>query len=204
MNRFQLILLLLAATLLGTSTVATAQRGWSTQAKDATIGAGIGGAAGAIINKRNRVVGGIIGGAVGGAAGYAIGKNIDTRRKSAARVAAAERDAANARQEANQARQEAEQARQETVAARQAQHEAEDRPVVLRRDEAAAYRSHRSPATPAHVATRAAEPVAPVTAPAVAPIVSLPTSVNAAFLPNPTYGDPDSAYPNSRVRLKSW
>ena len=50
--------------------------------KGAVIGAGVGGAAGAIINKRNRVVGGVIGGVAGGVAGYAIGKHIDNKQKA--------------------------------------------------------------------------------------------------------------------------
>src|ERR1043165_8016009 len=38
------------------------KRGWSAKAKGAVIGTGVGAAPGAIINKRNRVAGGIIGG----------------------------------------------------------------------------------------------------------------------------------------------
>nr|WP_293842004.1 glycine zipper domain-containing protein [uncultured Arsenicibacter sp.] len=69
------------------------RRKWSPQARGTVIGAAAGGAAGAIINKRNRVVGGVIGGVVGGAAGYAIGKHQDNKNKARAR-AAAERAAA--------------------------------------------------------------------------------------------------------------
>jgi len=65
----------------------------SPQARGAVIGTVAGGAAGAVINKRNRVVGGVIGGVLGGATGYAIGKHKDNKNKAAAR-AAAERAAA--------------------------------------------------------------------------------------------------------------
>jgi hypothetical protein len=63
-------------------------RQWSPQAKGAVIGGATGAAAGAIIHKRNRVVGGVVGGAVGAGAGYAIGKRIDNKRKAAAALAA--------------------------------------------------------------------------------------------------------------------
>ncbi len=59
------------------------QRKWNPKAKGTAIGAGVGGTAGAIINKRNRVVGAGVGMAAGAAAGYAIGKGIDNRRRRA-------------------------------------------------------------------------------------------------------------------------
>jgi hypothetical protein len=71
---------------------AQAQRKISSHAKGAVIGGLGGAAAGAIINKRNRVVGGAVGGAAGAGLGYVIGKNADNKRKAeAARVAAANR-----------------------------------------------------------------------------------------------------------------
>ncbi len=79
------------------------RRGWSPQAKDAAIGGAAGILGGALINKRNRVVGGAIGGVAGAGVGYAIGKHTDNKRKAAAR-AAAERAAANERVAAANAR----------------------------------------------------------------------------------------------------
>src|SRR5919202_630958 len=102
-----LVLILLLTTTLIQTAQAQFGRRWSPQAKGAVIGGVAGGAAGAVINKRNRVVGGVIGGVAGTAAGYAIGKGVDNRKKAAARVAAAEREAAEARREAALARQEA-------------------------------------------------------------------------------------------------
>ena len=64
------------------------RKGWSPQAKGAVIGGLGGAAAGAIINKRNRAVGGVVGGAAGAGIGYAIGKRTDNRRKERARIAA--------------------------------------------------------------------------------------------------------------------
>ena len=63
-HRFLLSFLLLAAVLTSTFT-AQAQRRISPQAKGAIIGGGSGAILGAVINKRNRPVGGIIGGVVG-------------------------------------------------------------------------------------------------------------------------------------------
>jgi hypothetical protein len=55
------------------------KKGWSAKAKGAVIGAGTGAAAGAIINKRNRVAGAIIGGVLGAGAGTGIGAIIDKK-----------------------------------------------------------------------------------------------------------------------------
>ena len=76
------------------SSNAQAQAKWSPQAKGAVIGGLGGAAAGAIIHKRNRAVGGIVGGVVGGGVGYAVGKRVDNKNKERARVAAANRAAA--------------------------------------------------------------------------------------------------------------
>ncbi len=70
-NRFVLLLL---TSILHHSVGAQAIRGWGPSTKGVAIGTGVGAAAGAIINKRNRVVGGVVGGIVGGTAGYAAGK----------------------------------------------------------------------------------------------------------------------------------
>lgn len=64
-------------------------RRWSPQAKGTVIGAGTGAAAGAILHKRNRALGGVVGGVLGGAGGYAVGKTIDNRNKRRAAEAAA-------------------------------------------------------------------------------------------------------------------
>src|SRR5688572_9313891 len=48
----------------------TAKKGWSKGAKGAVIGGGVGAAAGAVINKKNRVVGGAIGAVLGAGIGY--------------------------------------------------------------------------------------------------------------------------------------
>ncbi len=83
---FSLIILL--STAFGST---SAQAQWSPQAKGAVIGGGSGAILGAVINKRNRAVGGVVGGVVGGAAGYGIGKHVDNKRKERARIAAANR-----------------------------------------------------------------------------------------------------------------
>lgn len=55
------------------------KKGWSKAAKGAAIGGVAGAAGGAIINKRNRVVGGVVGGVLGGAVGYGIGRSMDKK-----------------------------------------------------------------------------------------------------------------------------
>ncbi len=55
------------------------KKGWSKSAKGAVIGAGAGAAAGAIINKNDRVKGAVIGGVLGAGAGYGIGKVIEKK-----------------------------------------------------------------------------------------------------------------------------
>ena len=99
-RRFFLSFLLLAAVLVS-SFSAQAQRRFSPQAKGAVIGGGSGAILGAVINKRNRAVGGIIGGVVGAGAGYAVGKHIDNRQKKRAIAAAEARREAAYRAEAD-------------------------------------------------------------------------------------------------------
>ena len=113
MNKLPYILsfLVLLSTVFATATPARAQ--WSPQAKGAVIGGLGGAAAGAIINKRNRAVGGVVGGVAGGAIGYGVGKHVDNKRKERARIAAANR--ATAAREAEYRRAIARSNRRETV-----------------------------------------------------------------------------------------
>lgn len=66
-------LLVLAATFTF-SPDAQAQRSWGPATRGTVIGAGVGGAAGALIHKKNPVVGAVVGGTVGAVAGNQIGK----------------------------------------------------------------------------------------------------------------------------------
>jgi len=92
-------LLLLSAVLTSTfSAQAQEHKPLSPQAKGAIIGGGSGAILGAVINKRNRGVGGVIGGVVGAGAGYAVGKRVDNKRKARAAAAADARRVAAARQ----------------------------------------------------------------------------------------------------------
>lgn len=95
-------LLVLLTSIFSSATQAQERRGWSPQAKGAVIGAGSGAILGAVINRRNRAVGGVVGGVVGAGAGYAIGKHRDNKNKERARIAEANRLAAyRAEQEAH-------------------------------------------------------------------------------------------------------
>ena len=55
------------------------KKGWSKSAKYAVIGAAGGGLLGAVINKRNRVAGGIVGAVVLGGGGYILGRSKDKK-----------------------------------------------------------------------------------------------------------------------------
>jgi hypothetical protein len=57
----------------------TVKKGWSKAAKGAVIGGVVGAAGGAIINKKNPVVGGVIGGVIGAGGGYALGRGMDKK-----------------------------------------------------------------------------------------------------------------------------
>lgn len=185
-SRISLMLLLVVA--ITSSVQAQQRRPWSPQAKGTAIGVGVGGAAGAIINKRNRVVGGVIGGLAGGAAGYGVGKSVDNRRKTNARIAAAERQAAEARREAALARQEAASAANKPAVV-------VNRPMVAQRK-----------AAPAAIGAVAGAGVGAALAATAfsAQTVSDPSVGNGLFLSNTSYGDQRSAYPTSEVRRKSW
>ncbi|GAB3204615.1 hypothetical protein K0O23_13905 [Pontibacter aydingkolensis] len=93
MKKISLVLSLtfLMFIVMSSSSQAQERKKWSPQAKGAVIGAATGGAAGAIIHKRNRVVGGVVGGVVGAGAGYGVGKIIDNKQKKKEAEAAAER-----------------------------------------------------------------------------------------------------------------
>ncbi|GAA3983307.1 hypothetical protein [Hymenobacter antarcticus] len=171
MNKLPYILsvLVLLSTVFGTATPARAQ--WSPQAKGAVIGGLGGAAAGAIINKRNRAVGGVVGGVAGGAIGYGVGKHVDNKRKERARIAAANR----------------------ATAAR----EAEYRRAIARNNSRGTVVTTRT--------QTAAVPVNSLTASnAMVGGQAMPATTNAAYLPNPSYGDPSKPYSTEEVRRKSW
>ncbi len=177
------VLSVLTAVLFTTTVNAQERRGWSPQAKGTAIGTGVGAAAGAIINKRNRVVGGVVGAAAGAAGGYAVGKGIDNKRKTKARIAAAERDAANARQEAALARQEAA--------------NAANKPAGSARPTAERMAAVQRTTAPGAVATPTALGFSSST-------LAEPYMNKTLFLSNDSYGNQSSAYPTSEVRRKSW
>ena len=167
---------------------AQTRKKWSPQAKGAVIGAATGGAAGAIIHKRNRVVGGVVGGVVGAGAGYGVGKIIDNKRKKEAaeeaRIAEANRRAANA----------------ERIAANE---RAANRRAIA---------STKKSQTPARVVSNQPQAV-PGTYHAL--VANNPASMydedgrpmnmlSSAYMPNQDYGDRTKPYHTSEYRRKSW
>ena len=175
------LIMLLSAMFSAPAAQAQDRKGWSPQAKGAVIGGLGGAAAGAIINKRNRPVGGVIGGVAGGAVGYGVGKHIDNKQKERARIAAANRAAA---------------------ARREAARDAANRAAIARAN--AASKRTQTAAMPANSLVAAS---AATTATALAYDAqgnALPTVSNAAYLPNDAYGNPSHPYSTSEYRRKSW
>ncbi len=148
---------------------------WSPQAKGAVIGGLGGAAAGAIINKRNRAVGGVIGGVAGGAIGYGVGKHIDNKHKQRAAAAAEQR----------------------AVAAREANYRRE-LALAHNRQSTTVTRTTQTAMVPANSLTASnammsnAQPAA------------MPAPSNAAYLHNASYGDASQPYGTSEYRRKSW
>ena len=70
-----------ASTSTATPAEAPKKKGWSSTAKGAVIGAGVGAAAGAIIDHNNRGAGAVIGGLSGAAVGAGAGAVIDHKKK---------------------------------------------------------------------------------------------------------------------------
>lgn len=175
--RIFLSLFLLVA-VLASSHTAQAQRRISPQAKGAIIGGGSGAILGAVINKRNRPVGGLIGGVVGAGAGYAVGKHIDNRQKKrAAAIAAMEREAAY-REAAN---------RRAYLASRTA---ARTRETTVR-----SYAPATAAATVAGTTALTAASVSP----------GYPAMATAtAYLPNQAPADPSNPYAGTTYRQRSW
>lgn len=166
-----LSLIILISTVFGS---APARAQWSPQAKGAVIGGLGGAAAGAIINKRNRAVGGVVGGVAGGAIGYGVGKHIDNKKKEKARIAAANRAAA----------------------AREAERDAEYRRALARSN------SRETVVTKTQTVVAPANALTASTAAAYnAP---MPAPVSASLLPNDSYGDASKPYSTEEYRRKSW
>lgn len=172
------LIVLLSALFSAPSVRAQDRKGWSPQAKGAVIGGLGGAAAGAIIHKRNRPVGGLVGGVVGGGVGYAIGKNTDNKRKERARVAAANRAAAA--REASY--------RNSNAVARSNNRQT----TVTTRTQTAAVPYNSLAAAPAAGLAYDAQGTAQ------------PNVSNANYLPNHAYGDPSHPYATSEYRRKSW
>lgn len=149
---------------------------WSPQAKGTVIGAGAGAAAGAIIHKRNRVVGGVVGGVAGGATGYAIGKRKDNKNKEAARIAAANRAAeANRIAAANRAKE-----AKTAVASTK----------VIGNNRAGGIAPQALQATSGSLVYGGNNNIVP--------------AINSAYLPNNFYGDKSKPYHTSEIKRKSW
>ena len=181
MKKVSLVLALVMMLTAVFSVKSQAQNGkWSPQAKGAVIGGLGGAAAGAIINKRNRVVGGAVGGVAGAGVGYARGKHTDNKRKKAAAAAAAQQVAANRAAEARAERaalaRRVDAAERKADLAAQTQKQQQQYPVV----------ANGFAANTPMMLTAANGPVA------------------AGYLPNESYGDRNKAYSTSEVRRKSW
>jgi hypothetical protein len=184
-----LSLVVAAVIILGTVVQAQERTRWSPQAKGTVIGAGTGAAAGAIIHKRDRVLGGVVGGVVGGTAGYAIGKRKDNKNKEAARVAAANRAAAERAAARRAAANRTAVASKKTTPAPQPALAANPG-LAANQMPAAAYATGYMAGQPTMAYDAYGNPV--------------PRVMPAGYLPNPAYGDPNKPYAAFEYRRKSW
>lgn len=194
MKKVSLILSLvfLVSVAFSMSAQAQTKKKWSPQAKGAVIGTATGAAAGAIIHKRNRVVGGVVGGVVGAGAGYGVGKIIDNKNKKkeaeAARVAAANRAAAAERAAiANRA--------EENRAA------ANSRAIANRAETPARVKARQPQAVPGTYHALVANNPASMYDEDGRPMSTL---LSSAFMINEDYGDRTKPYHSSEYRRKSW
>ena len=160
--------------LLTSFNVPKAQAQWSPQAKGAVIGGLGGAAAGAIINKRNRAVGGVIGGVAGGAIGYGVGKHIDNKHKQRAAAAAEQR----------------------AVAAREANYRRE-LALARNRQSTTTTRTTQTALVPVNSLSASNAMVGGMQP------VAQPAAAN-TYLPNTSYGDAAQPYGTSEYRRKSW
>lgn len=181
--------LMVSVAFAGSAEAQEKRTGWSPQAKGAVIGAGTGAAAGAIIHKRNRVVGGVVGGVAGGAVGYGVGKHIDNKQKEreeeAARIAAAERAAAAQRAAASE--------------------RATSNKATVAKNTPAKAKAAPAPKKSVMAATTAEESAANSLAMMYAADNGPnPQMAYANFLPNLDYGDRSKPYYTSEIRRKSW
>jgi len=179
MKKFSWILALVILFTAAFGTQAQAQKKWSPQGKGALIGGLGGAAAGALIHKRNRAVGGVVGGVAGAGVGYAIGKHTDNKRKQAAAAAAAQQAAANRAAED----------RAERAALASRLNAAERKAAVAQAKQQQQY--------PAMASGFAATATPMMLSAASGPVA-------AGYLPNESYGDRNTPYSTSEVRRKSW
>lgn len=189
MKKVSLILSLVFLVTVAFSISAQAQtrKKWSPQAKGAVIGTAAGAAAGAIIHKRNRVVGGVVGGVVGAGAGYGVGKIVDNKRKKEAaeeaRIAEANRRAANA----------------ERIAA--SERAASRRAIAnVQKAERPAKAAAKQQAVPGTYHALVANNPASMYDESGRPLNMLST----AYMVNEDYGDRTKPYHTSEYRRKSW
>jgi hypothetical protein len=180
-----LVLSMSLSTLLQAQT--TEKKKMSPVLKGGIIGAGTGAAAGAVINKKNRVAGGIVGAAVGGAVGAGVGKVVENKQK---------KKAAEEQQRMQQLEQVA---------------KAENPAPATTASVPASTGSERAYA-PSHTRTRTVASRHKVKRAASAPKVLAPeepVAVQPAYLmngwiPNDGTNDPAIAYSNSEYKRKSW
>lgn len=214
MNRFSFCGLGLLPALLSASptfaqdqvptTTPAPRRGWSPQARDATIGGAAGLLGGLLLDGHNHKVGGLLGGLAGAGAGYVLGQHQANQRQAAA-AAAAQQAAANEQAAAEAQAAAAQQAATRQPTAETAQATAANVQAATARVQAARVAATRAQAARRHAERQLAASQRAVTSQAqgVAPATA-DLAVAAGFLPNPTMGQDGTPYPFSAVLRKSW
>ena len=221
------LLTLFSLTALSPDLQAQARLTWNPQTRGTVIGAGVGGTAGALIHKKNPLLGAVIGGTVGAVAGNQIGKKQRRRWSPQAKgavigtgVGAAAGAIINKRNRVvggviggvvgaaggyavgkhldNRNKKRAAEAAARAEAERLAAAEAE------RIAAAKAYEPDFQGVSPALLPVQRPKATALVAYQPVAVPVQEVNETPFGYLPNPNYGDPTAAYPLTEYRQKSW
>lgn len=218
-KKFSLCSLLMLAATSAFSPAAQAQSGWGPATRGTVIGAGVGGTAGAVLYKKNPVVGAVVGGAVGAVAGNQIGKKQRRRWSPQAKGAVIGAGTGAAAGAIIHKRNRAlggvvggvvgaagGYAIGKGIDNRNKRRAAED---AARRAEAERIAKASEPdfggsspaMLPVQKPARSSALVAYQQAPKAANGL---TTVPFGYLPNPDYGDPSAPYPHTEYRQKSW
>ncbi len=218
------LLTLFSLTALPSDLQAQARLTWNPQTRGTIIGAGVGGTAGALIHKKNPVVGAVIGGAVGAVAGNQVGKKqrrswspqakgavigtgvgaaagaiINKRNRVAGGVIGGVVGGVGGYAVGKHIDNRNKKRAAEAAARAEAERMAAERVAAAKAND-----PDFQGASPALLPVQRPKATALVAyQPAAAPVQEI-NETPFGYLPNPSYGDPSAAYPLTEFRQKSW